>query len=66
MRTKIQNLMSKEAAMNLLGLSLSTEGKKKKPKQITDYSEGELLDAFRETCSLIGERFVANMQLLST
>ena len=34
MRTKIQNSMSKEAAMNLLGLSLSTEGKKKRPKQI--------------------------------
>ena len=58
--------MSKETAMSLLGLSLSTEGKKKKPKQITDYSEGELLDAFRETCTLIGERFIANMHLLST
>ena len=41
--------------MSLLGLSLSTEGKKKKPKQATDYSEDELLDAFRETCTLIGQ-----------
>ena len=41
--------MSKESAMSLLGLSLSTEGKKKMPKQVTDYSEDELLVAWRET-----------------
>ena len=48
-RSRILNGMSKESAMSLLGLSLSAEGKKKKPKQMTDHSEDELLVAFRET-----------------
>ena len=49
MRSRNPSAMSKESAMSLHGLSLSTEGKKKKPKQVTDYSEDELLVAFRET-----------------
>ena len=56
MRNKIRNAMSKESAMSLLGLSLTTEGKKKKARSATDYSEEELLGAFRDTCSLIGKQ----------
>ena len=52
--------MSKESAMSLLGLSLTTtERMKKKPKQVTDYSEDDLLVAFRDTCTLIGEKLLA-------
>ena len=46
--------MTENAAMNLLGLKLSTEGKNRKPKTVTDYSEDDLLHAFRETCTMIG------------
>ena len=50
--------MTENTAMNLLGLKLSTEGKNRKPKQVTDYSEDELLNAFRETCNMIGKQFL--------
>lgn len=46
--------MSKDSAMSVLGLSMTTEGKNKKALNITDYSEDQLLVAFRETCSVIG------------
>ena len=63
--------MTKDAAMNVLGLKLTTEGeitnflqrendvvnvegKNKKALKLTDYSEDELLVAFRETCAVIG------------
>jgi hypothetical protein len=42
MKSRIRKAMSKESAISLLG-------KKKKPKQVTDYSEDERLIAFRET-----------------
>ena len=45
--------MSKEQAMNVLGLGRA-EGKKK-PKQLFEYSEDDLLTAFRAECSSIGE-----------
>ena len=44
--------MSKEQAMNVLGLGRS-DGKKK-PKQLADYTEDDLLEAFRVECSTIG------------
>ena len=53
-KSKVKTVMSKERAMSLLGLSIMSEGKKKKPKQASDYSEDDLLKAFRETCSMIG------------
>ena len=46
--------MTKDAAMSVLGLKLTTEGKNKKALKLTDYSEDELLIAFRETCAVIG------------
>ena len=46
--------MNKDAAMHVLGLKLTTEGKNKKALKLTDYSEDELLVAFRETCAVIG------------
>ena len=48
--------MTEKAAMSFLGLKLSSEGKDKTPIQVTDYSEAELLHAFRETCTLIGKQ----------
>ena len=56
MRSKLQNAMSKESAMSMLGLNIISEGKVKKLKQATDYSEEDLTVAFRDTCSLMGER----------
>ena len=55
MRSKIRSAMSKESAMSLLGLSLTTEGTKKKARNAVDYSEDDILVAFRDSCSLIGE-----------
>ena len=49
--------MNKDTAMNVLGLSMTTEGKNKKALNITDYTEDQLLVAFRETCSIAGETF---------
>ena len=54
MRVKVKEAMSKDAAMSVLGLKLTTEGKNKKPLNLTDYTEDELLVAFRETCAVIG------------
>ena len=54
MRVKVKEAMSKDAAMSVLGLKLTTEGKNKKAIKLTDYSEDELLLAFRETCAVIG------------
>ena len=51
---KVKEAMSKDAAMSVLGLKLTTEGKNKKAIKLTDYSEEELLVAFRETCAVIG------------
>jgi len=47
--------MTKDAAMSVLGLKLTTEGKNKKTLKLTDYSEDELLIAFRETCAVIDD-----------
>ena len=52
--SKARESMSKDSAMSVLGLSMTTEGKNKKALNITDYSEDQLLVAFRETCSVIG------------
>ena len=57
MRVKVKEAMSKDAAMSVLGLKLTTEGKNKKAIKLTDYSEDELLLAFRETCAVIGISF---------
>ena len=54
---KVKEAMSKDAAMSVLGLKLTTEGKNKKAIKLTDYSEEELLVAFRETCAVIGSFF---------
>ena len=54
---KVKEAMSKDAAMSVLGLKLTTEGKNKKPLNLTDYTEDELLVAFRETCAVIGILF---------
>ena len=54
MRVKVKEAMSKDSAMSVLGLKLTTEGKNKKPLNLTDYTEDELLVAFRETCAVIG------------
>ena len=54
MRVKVKEAMSKDAAMSVLGLKMTTEGKNKKPLNLTDYTEDELLVAFRETCAVIG------------
>ena len=54
---KVKEAMSKDAAMSVLGLKLTTEGKNKKAIKLTDYSEDELLLAFRETCAVIGILF---------
>ena len=54
--------MTETAAMNLLGLKLSTEGKNRKPKTVTDYSEDDLLHAFRETCTMIGRQYLIPAQ----
>ena len=39
--------------MNVLGLGRS-DGKRK-PRQIQDYTEDDLLDAFRSECSVLGK-----------
>lgn len=57
--------MNKDTAMNVLGLSMTTEGKNKKALNITDYTEDQLLVAFRETCSIAGETFFIYSHLLS-
>ena len=65
MRVKVKEAMSKDAAMSVLGLKLTTEGKNKKAIKLTDYSEDELLVAFRETCAVIGIFFfliIRNLQ----
>ena len=54
LRAKVREAMTKDAAMSVLGLKLTTEGKNKKALKLTDYSEDELLIAFRETCAVIG------------
>ena len=59
--------MTEKAAMSFLGLKLSSEGKDKTPIQVTDYSEAELLHAFRETCTLIGKQLrLTHFQWFST
>ena len=55
---KVKEAMSKDAAMSVLGPKLTTEGKNKKAIKLTDYSEDELLVAFRETCAVIGIFFL--------
>ena len=44
--------MDKDLAMSLLGLG---KGNRKKHVAITDYSEDDLLTAFRTECSLLGK-----------
>ena len=50
--------MSNESAMSMLGLSMKIDEKTSNVKQVAEYSEDEILSAFRDTCSLIGECFL--------
>ena len=43
--------MSKDMALKVLGLGQGKE--QKKPKKITDYSEGEILGAFQQECQTL-------------
>ena len=51
-RSGAAKAMDKDLAMSLLGLG---KGNRKKHVAITDYSEDDLLTAFRTECSLLGK-----------
>ena len=55
--------MTKEQAMTVLGLT-RTDGKKR-PKTLADYTEDDLLEAFRTECQVVGKSMYTRQNKLA-